>query len=435
VDDGIREKDKKCWVGASCIYQDKCPEFLGKKESLQDFQRGSQEYKEALAKIKKSVCNRSEKGVCCPHLKKKEDARCGQGRGIICLKENQCKYTQELQQKLKDGDKGAKQELIGLICDRKERTFCCPNKDVNVDENVDLGVDIRENKKRGPSWLPGKGECGLPEIPASNVLGGEDTTPGMFPFTALLGYPVKERKWVQRYREYRIIESTRFKCGGTLINHWYVLTAAHCQGSSESSKISTVRLGEWEVGRDPDCEKDDKNACLESVQDFDITSELVKVHENYQKVLSNVKNDIALIKLPRPAVLNNGVGIVCLPLNPLEAARQLNIPDIRDGLTGTIPNVVGWGYTEYDPWASDLQGDFAKANVATTVQQRLAVPVLSSTACAKKFNKFEPNVSQLCAGGELGKDSCKVGLQVKSKKTIISTMKPTGRFWWTTVFV
>ena len=80
-----------------------------------------------------------------------------------------------------------------------------------------------------------------------------------------------------------------------------------------------------------------------------------------------------------------------------------------------MPNVVGWGYTEYDPWAGNLQGDFAKANVASTVQQRLAVPVLSSTACAKKFQKFEPNVSQLCAGGELGKDSCKVGLQEKVK--------------------
>ena len=363
--------------------------------------------------------------MCCPHPKKKEDARCGQGSGISCFKEDQCKYTQALQQKLKDGDTGAKQELIGLICDRKERTFCCPYGDENVDENVDEGVDIRKNKKKGPSWLPGKGECGLPEIPASNVLGGVDTTPGMFPFTALLGYPVKERKWVQRYREYRIVESTRFKCGGTLISHWYVLTAAHCQGSSESSQISTVRLGEWEVGRD---------SGLKYVQDFDITSDLVKVHENYQIVLSNVKNDIALIKLPRPAVLNNGVGIVCLPLNPLEAAIQLNIPAIRDGLTGTMPNVVGWGYREYDPWAGNLQGDFAKANVATTVQQRLAVPVLSSTACARKFIKFEPNVSQLCAGRELGKDLCKVGLQEKVKRSF-STMKPTGRFWWTTLLV
>ena len=121
---------------------------------------------------------------------------------------------------------------------------------------------------------------------------------------------------------------------------------------------------------------------------------------------------------------------VCLPLSPLEAAKQLNIPDIRDGLTGTIPNVVGWGYTEFDPWA----GYFAKANVASTVQQRLAVPVLSSTACAKKFLTFVPNISQLCAGGELGKDSCKVGLQEKVKQSF-STMKPTGRFWWTTLLI
>ena len=35
--------------------------------------------------------------------------------------------------------------------------------------------------------------------------------------------------------------------------------------------------------------------------------------------------------------------IVCLPLNQAETARQLNIPDMRDGLTGTRPVVVGWG--------------------------------------------------------------------------------------------
>ena len=56
VDDDINERDKKCGGGASCIYQDNCPEFLEKRKSLKDFQRGSQDYKEALEKLKKSVC-------------------------------------------------------------------------------------------------------------------------------------------------------------------------------------------------------------------------------------------------------------------------------------------------------------------------------------------------------------------------------------------
>ena len=83
VDGGIYERDNKCRGGASCIYQDNCPEFLEKRKYLKDFPRDSQEYAEALEKIKKSVCNRSEKGVCCPHPKQKEDARCGKGSGIM----------------------------------------------------------------------------------------------------------------------------------------------------------------------------------------------------------------------------------------------------------------------------------------------------------------------------------------------------------------
>ena len=100
-----------------------------------------------------------------------------------------------------------------------------------------------------------------------------------------------------------------------------------------------------QVARDRDCTTD--GFCLNPVQDFNITPELVTVHENYKKVLGNVLNDIALVKLPRPAILNIGVQIVCLPLQAEKTARQLNIPNLREGLIGTIPVVVGWGYQEY----------------------------------------------------------------------------------------
>ena len=57
----------------------------------------------------------------------------------------------------------------------------------------------------------------------------------------------------------------------------------------------------------------------------------------------------------------------------------------RTGLEGTRPNVVGWGYTAYDPWQDGEQGDFANASVAAALQQRLGLPVLPTEKCLKKF--------------------------------------------------
>merc|ERR1711892_375403 len=399
VGEKLDDTDRKCGSDETCTQRNKCPQFLEKKDKFDQLVRGSLQYKESLKELRRSVCNKSKKGVCCPNPKK--DDKCG--RGYTCLKEAQCKFAQDLRKHFQSGDSNAKQELIELIRDRKDRTFCCPDLD-------ERKVPIDEKKKQ--SWLPEEGECGLPhpDGTTSRIVGGVDTRPGQFSFTALLGYPERKRTWIDKKKKYEILDNIKYKCGGTLINHWYVVTAAHCQGSSASARISSVRLGEWEVGRPRDCllDGDGKEIyCLNPAQDFEIASGQVIVHEGYQRTPSNVENDIALIRLPRPVLLNKGVQIVCLPLNPVKAAEELNIGNTQTGLEGTFPNVVGWGYTEYDPWATGQQGDFDTASVASKVQQRLGVPVLNSSECTRKFGKFEPLSSQICAGGELDKDSCK----------------------------
>ena len=106
---------------------------------------------------------------------------------------------------------------------------------------------------------------------------------------------------------------------------------------------------------------------------------------------------------------------------------------MRDGLTGTVPVVVGWGYTEYDPWAVKQQGDFETANVASKVQQRLGVPVLTSSECEKFSTNFEPEDSQICAGGEQDKDSCRVIITHIFNKiilTIITREILVGLYTW-----
>ena len=151
------------------------------------------------------------------------------------------------------------------------------------------------------------------------AVGGEDSGLGEFPFLALLGRDSVEG-------------DVQFFCGGTLINKWYVLTAAHC------GKVDFVRLGEWRVVEqdDPtfDCERDKRTgkekcsephqvslACKElnrelSIYTQDIPVAEAKPHPDYSEYQDRKRiplNDIMLLKLSRPAEYNEFVQPLCLP--------------------------------------------------------------------------------------------------------------------------
>ena len=139
------------------------------------------------------------------------------------------------------------------------------------------------------------------------MIGGTDASPGEFPFTALLGR--KFRRGLTKEQGYV------WTCGGSLINLRYVVTAAHCHHPDhERNQVTLVRLGEWEVTdhKKPDCTSD---FCLEDIQEFEVNPEDVVVHPDFKEVSpGRVVNDIALIRLPRPAVENLGVRVACLPI-------------------------------------------------------------------------------------------------------------------------
>jgi hypothetical protein len=147
------------------------------------------------------------------------------------------------------------------------------------------------------------------------------------------------------------------------------------------------------------------------VQDFTIERSDVTLHPDYGKRqegrVRNTINDIALIRLPRLALPSISVRVACLPIDPVSAAAKLNVPDLREGLAGFYPTVVGWGYTQAGPFAAELMGVVNR--VATDVQQKLALPVLNDTECSEKLFGWTPRPDQICAGGGLDKDSCSVG--------------------------
>ena len=63
-------------------------------------------------------------------------------------------------------------------------------------------------------------ECGT-RFTQENIIGGELAQPGEFPYMALLGYKLSGDKIF-------------YLCGGTLINRFYVVTAAHCHNDEQS---------------------------------------------------------------------------------------------------------------------------------------------------------------------------------------------------------
>ena len=259
------------------------------------------------------------------------------------------------------------------------------------------------------SCLPASGECGLSRIfgRIGRIVGGEDTSPGEFPYNALLGKTRQETG--QNY------PVTTWICGGALINRRYVVTAGQCHDTRPGKHISKVRLGEYQVteSKGSDCvNPSDQSTCLPEPQDFSIEADDITVHPQYKSTGSRTGPifDIALIRLPRLVNLNSAVSVVCLPIDPIIAAAKLNVPDIREGLAGFSATAVGWGSTEADPYDRELVGD--RERIDSTVQQKLAVPVLSTEACTRSFDSivrgFSVKENQICAGGESGKDTCGV---------------------------
>lgn len=68
-------------------------------------------------------------------------------------------------------------------------------------------------------------------------------------------------------------------------------------GIYPSFKVGGIRLGEHNILTDPDCQQ---GYCAEPVQDF--LPESIIVHKDYNNPM--YKNDIAIVRLNKPAVYN-----------------------------------------------------------------------------------------------------------------------------------
>ena len=251
------------------------------------------------------------------------------------------------------------------------------------------------NNPDSPGYLPEGGECGIgfAEDAAAFIVGGTSTKPGEFPWTALIrkGRPDNEVRW---------------HCGGTLINKWYVVSAAHCD--DDKYDIEEVRLGEWKVKEGDDFDKRKGNPimdCETCPEHQDIKVAFVRKHPNYGQNYQGVSNnDIMMIKLSRPAVYNRLVKALCLP--PPDFDNLLGEEGHTPGFFKHQNFVVGWGKTYLGYFKEELQ-------TPSSDQQKLTTPLLTNQECIELFKTYSGGVvleisveKHLCAGGERGKDSC-----------------------------
>ncbi|XP_065369242.1 venom serine protease 34 [Calliphora vicina] len=128
------------------------------------------------------------------------------------------------------------------------------------------------------------------------------------------------------------IKNQKIFCGATIIHHRYLLSAAHCYITPETSRPEylTAVVGEHDL-----------STVLESfyTRQYDIIK--IIPHEQFHVSSTKVHNDIALLKTRYPIEWNRSVGPVCLPFYSLKEASA-NIP-----YAGQRVETAGWGTTSF----------------------------------------------------------------------------------------
>lgn len=141
--------------------------------------------------------------------------------------------------------------------------------------------------------------------PSYQIVNGSPSSRGDFPFYAKLCMTK------------RFDPKKRLHCGGTLLNEHFILTAAHCVYNTTKAEI---HLGSWE-----------RDEIESGRQIFYARHRFYSIHPNYKR--KNLRDDIALIRLPRPAIYTDLVQPVKLP----------DACDIFDLINGVHLRVIGNG--------------------------------------------------------------------------------------------
>ncbi|KAF4104359.1 chymotrypsin-like protease CTRL-1 [Onychostoma macrolepis] len=191
--------------------------------------------------------------------------------------------------------------------------------------------------------------CGVPAIKPvisgySKIVNGENAVPGSWPWQVSLQ------------------QSNGFHfCGGSLINQYWVVTAAHC---GVRAGYHYVILGEHDHG---------SNA--EPIQVMNIAKAISHPYYNG----NTFNNDVTLLKLSSPAQLTSRISPVCL------TSSSTSIP------SGTLCVTTGWGRTG--------------TTSSPRILQQVALPLMSPAQCKQYWGQSRITDAMICAGAS-GVSSC-----------------------------
>ncbi|XP_063971311.1 trypsin-like [Lytechinus pictus] len=190
------------------------------------------------------------------------------------------------------------------------------------------------------------------------------------------GEPAAENAWPWQVA---MFEPGEFICGGSLIDPWWVLTAAHCVDPKFlcTPEVYSLRVGSVNNTGTINNVTQERNA------------QRIIVHPNYDfGNIKNFDNDLALLKVEVPFTLDYKVNTVCLPTE-----------DMDDWFSeGDNVTITGWGKRKSDV-----------IDYPDTLYEAI-VPIYNWTKCNQsKLLKILGNVTEnmICAGYDDGTaDSC-----------------------------